>query len=148
MVTRVVSREDGNLSQASIITSRSRVFRDFDLSFTAKPNGELYIKTDAAAVKQAVKNLIMTNYFEKPFQPFFGSNVSARLFELVGFENDEALIEEEVIRAVRKYEPRAEILNVNANIRDEDNALDVTIEFKVINSDEVVTFSTIISRLR
>ena len=148
MVTRVVSREDGNLSQATIITSRSRVFKDFDLSFTAKPNGELYNKNDAAAVKQAVKNLIMTNYYEKPFQPFFGSNVSARLFELIGFDNDEALIEEDITRAVKKYEPRAELLNVDATIREEQNALDVTIEFKVVNSDEVVTFSTIISRLR
>lgn len=148
MVTRVVSREDGNLNQSTIVTSRTRAFKDIDLSFTAKPNGELYVKTDAAAVKQAVKNLILTNYYEKPFQPFYGSNIAAQLFELIGFDDDAVAIEEEIARAIKKYEPRAEVFNIDVNIRDEQNALDVTIEFKVINSDELVTFSTVISRLR
>lgn len=148
MVTRVLSREDGNLGKSTIITSRKQLFRDFDLSFTAKPNGELYVKQDAEAVKQAVKNLILTNYYEKPFQPLYGSNVSAYLFELMGFEEDEAVIEKEITRAIEKYEPRAIVINVDATIREEQNALDVTIEFRVQNSDQLVTFSTIISRLR
>ena len=63
---RVLSREDNNLT-SSIITARKVQYKDIDLSFTAKPNGELYTKRDAAAVKQAVKNLILTNHFEKPF---------------------------------------------------------------------------------
>ena len=50
---RVLSREDGNLSSASIITGRTTEYRDIDLSFRAKPNGEIYNKKEAAAVKQA-----------------------------------------------------------------------------------------------
>ncbi len=67
--TRVLSNQDANQNTSAIITSRTRLYRDIDLSFTAKPNGELYVKRDAAAVTQALKNLIQTNYFEKPFQP-------------------------------------------------------------------------------
>lgn len=147
MVTRVLSREDGNLSKSTIISSRSQVFRDIDLSFTAKPNGELYIKKDADAVKQAVKNLIMTNYFEKPFQPFYGSNVSAYLFELADVD-DVSTIESDIRQAIKKYEPRAEVTRVKVNIRPDQNSLDVSIDFKVINSDELITFTTVLSRLR
>ena len=68
---RVLSREDGNLnSTSSIVTTRVKPFRDIDLTFTVSETGELYVKRDASAVKQAVKNLIQTNYFEKPFLPF------------------------------------------------------------------------------
>lgn len=56
--TRVLSNQDTNQNTSAIITSRSRVYRDIDLSFTAKPNGELYVKRDAVAVTQALKNLI------------------------------------------------------------------------------------------
>ena len=87
--TRVLSREDGNLSTSLIISSRSRAFKDIDLSFTAKDNGELYTKTDAAAVKQAVKNLIQTNYFEKPFMPLFGADLRSLLFELADEDIEE-----------------------------------------------------------
>ena len=59
---RVLSQEDGKLNQSSVVTSRTRIYSDLDLTFTAKPNGEIYKKVDAAAVKQAIKNLILTNY--------------------------------------------------------------------------------------
>jgi len=80
---RVLAKEDGNLSQSTLIGGRRKEYRDIDLSFTAKPNGEIFVKKEAAAVKQAVKNLILTDYFEKPFEPFYGGNIRALLFELL-----------------------------------------------------------------
>ena len=59
--TRVLSKEDGNLNSVSIVTSRNRVYLDIDLLFDVNSNGEIFKKRDAAAVKQAVKNLIQTN---------------------------------------------------------------------------------------
>lgn len=64
MVTKAFSIEDGNLSTKSITTTRQLTFTDIDLTFTAKPSGEIYKKTDAAAVKQAIKNLLLTNKME------------------------------------------------------------------------------------
>jgi len=145
--TRVLSKEDGDLQTSTLITSRSRVFRDIDMSFAAKPNGELYVKKDAAAVKQAVKNLIQTNHFEKPFLPFYGGNIRSQLFELAYDELDED-IEENIIFAIETFEPRAQILNIDVEAQPDQNSLRVTLEFKVVNSDEVITFSTVISRLR
>jgi hypothetical protein len=59
MVTRAFAVEDGNLNTTSLVTSRNRLYKDIDLTFAKKPSGEIYKKTDAAAVKQAVKNLII-----------------------------------------------------------------------------------------
>jgi phage baseplate assembly protein W len=144
---RVLSREDGNLSTSLIISSRSRTFKDIDLSFTPKDNGELYTKTDAAAVKQAVKNLIQTNYFEKPFQPLYGADLRSLLFELADDDIEED-IQDQIGRAIAKYEPRALLRNVFVDSQPDRNMIRITIEFQVVNSDEIVTFSTSLSRLR
>lgn len=144
---RVLSREDGTLDASTLVTSRTRLYRDIDLTFEAKPNGDIYIKKDAGAVKQAVKNLIQTNYFEKPFQPFFGADIRSLLFELAIDETGDE-IRDRIIRAIEQYEPRAQIIDVIVVAQPNNNSIKVTIEFQVINSEEVVIFTTFISRLR
>jgi phage baseplate assembly protein W len=145
--TRVLSKEDGNLNSISIITSRNKEFLDIDLLFAAKPNGELFKKRDAAAVKQAVKNLIQTNFYEKPFLPFFGANIRDLLFELA-YDDIVDDVRQNVINAIRTYEPRARVLDVTARALPDNNSLEVTIEFQVINTQEIVRFTTAIARLR
>jgi phage baseplate assembly protein W len=145
--TRVLSNQDGNQNTSAIITSRSRLFRDIDLSFTAKPNGEIYVKRDAAAVTQALKNLIQTNFFEKPFQPFFGANIRAMLFELVDDDSEEELAEQ-IIKTINAYEPRARLLSLDVDINPDQNSLRVKIEYQVINTEEIITFTTNVARLR
>lgn len=145
--TRVLSKQDGTQNASTIITSRTRLYRDIDLSFTAKPNGEIYVKRDAAAVTQSLKNLIQTNHFEKPFQPFFGGNVRAMLFELVDDDSEEELAET-IMRAISSYEPRASVRNLDVSVDPEGNSIRVKIEYQVVNTEELVTFTTTISRLR
>lgn len=145
--TRVLSNQDGNQNTSAIITSRSRLFRDIDLSFTAKPNGEIYVKRDAAAVTQALKNLIQTNFYEKPFQPFFGANIRAMLFELVDDDSEEELAEQ-IIKTINAYEPRARLLSLDVDINPDQNSLRVKIEYQVINTEEIITFTTNVARLR
>jgi phage baseplate assembly protein W len=145
--TRVLSKEDGNLNSISIVTSRNKEFLDIDLLFAAKPNGELFKKRDAAAVKQAVKNLIQTNFYEKPFLPFFGANIRDLLFELA-YDDIGEDVRQNVINAIRTYEPRAQILDIITRALPDNNSLEVTIEFQVINTQEIVRFTTAIARLR
>lgn len=144
--TKVLSREDGNLT-SSIITTREKSYSDIDLLFAAKPNGEIYAKKDAAAVKQAIKTLIQTNYFEKPYLPFFGSNIRSLLFELVD-NNETGEIIDNIKNAVEVYEPRAIIVDIQASLRPDNNALDLTIEFQIVSTEETVVFTTAVSRLR
>jgi len=145
--SRFLSREDGNLQQSSLVTSRQQEFRDLDVTFAAKPSKEISVKKDAAAVKQAVKNLILTNHFEKPFQPFFGGNVRGLLFELAD-DTTGSDVEEQIVSAIEQYEPRAQLLSVDVNSQPDRNSISATITFKVVNSQEIVTFTTNLSRLR
>ena len=145
MATKL-STEDGNLS-SSFISSRSKKYSDIDLTLAVKASGEIFKKTDAAAVKQAVKNLILTNFYEKPFSPLFGGNIRDLLFDLAD-EDAEDDIEQRIISAIDTFEPRAEIVNVFANSKPDRNSVSVTIEFQVINTEETVIFSTVLQRLR
>lgn len=146
--TRVLSVEDGNLNKSTLVVSRKRDYIDLDLSFTAKESGELYKKFDAAAVKQAVKTLISTNRFEKPFQPNFGADIRGMLFELANDPYVALEIKEKIKEVVRIYEPRIEIIEIDVNEKRDLNTLSVIFTFKVINSDEIVTLTTSFARLR
>lgn len=146
---RVLSQEDGKLNQSSVVTSRTRIYSDLDLTFTAKPNGEIYKKVDAAAVKQAIKNLILTNYYEKPFEPYFGTNIREMLFELAD-DLTSLDIKRSIKSAIETYEPRAIVQDVIVDFKDIDstNAIGVSIIFQVINSNQIVQFNTTLVRLR
>ncbi len=101
-----LSTEDGNLGVSTLIGTRTKLYKDIDLTFANKTSGEIFKKEDAAAVKQAVKNLILTNYFEKPFQPLFGGNLREMLFDLADDDAEED-IEERIKNAIGVFEPRA-----------------------------------------
>jgi len=146
MATKL-SAEDGNLSVSSLIGTRTKVYKDIDLTFANKPSGEIFKKESAAAVKQAVKNLMLTNYFEKPFQPRFGGNLREMLFDLADDDAEED-IEERILNAIAVYEPRAQALNVIATATPDRHSIRVTVEFRVVNTQETVTISTVLARLR
>jgi len=73
MPAKAFSIEDGNLNTSSISTTKSVVYTDLDLFFSPKPSGDVYKKQDVAAVKQSVKNILMTNFMEKPFNPEYNN---------------------------------------------------------------------------
>ena len=146
-IRRVLSTEDGNLQKSTLISSRAVDYLDIDLTFAKKPSNDVYKKRDAAAVKQSVKNLLLTDFYEKPFQPFFGGNLRAMLFELAD-EDTEDEVEENIRNAINKYEPRAEILTISVNVLPDQNDMRVSVYFKIISTQETVTFTTNLSRLR
>lgn len=147
MAVRAFSVEDGNLSTQSTLTAaRKRAFSDVDLAFTARPNGDVYKKTDAASIKQSVKNLLLTNTGEKPFSSF-GGNLSDFLFELADADI-EFDIRDQVVRAIENYEPRAQVLDLEVFPNIDRNEIRVKITFLVKNIDQIVTLETNITRLR
>ena len=146
MAVKAFSIEDGNLS-ASIVTTRNKKYSDIDLTFTAKPSGDVYKKIDAAAVKQSVKNLLLTSRYEKPFQPNFGANLNSALFAL-DTDYDPDYIQDLIADAIAKYEPRARVLEISLNLLPETNALDATIVFQVVNTNETVSVDVSLTRLR
>lgn len=146
-MAKAFSIEDGNLATTSLVGSSAVKYKDIDLSFTAKKSGDLYNKTDAAAVKQAVKNLLLTNRFEKPFQPFFGGNLNDFLFSL-DQEFDELDVKERIQNAIENYEPRALTRRVDVNIDGSYNKVNITVIFQVISTNELVELNVSLARLR
>lgn len=152
-MAKVLSMEDKDLGTIPSVTLRTRSYTDLDLSFTTKPNfgsglkTDVYKKFDADAVKQSVKNLILTNHFEKPFDPYFGGNISRLFFELAD-DLTESEVEDDIKYAIETFEPRVEILNIFATIDPDTNSCTARVVFKVISTNTVTTLETDIARLR
>ena len=146
-MAKAFSIEDGNLSNVPLISSVTKTYKDIDLSFTNRPSGDVYKKTDAAAVKQAIKNLLLTNKGEKPFQPYYGGNLNDFLFALSS-EFDELDIKETVVNAITNYEPRALVRQVNVDVSPDFNSVNITVVFQVVSTNEVERVDVTLTRLR
>jgi phage baseplate assembly protein W len=153
-IRKFLSLEDGNLGSSQFTTRKNRDYIDLDLTFAVKPgpsgvdlSGDIYKKTGAEAVKQALKSLILCNEFEKPFQPVFGVGLQQMLFEFndeISHERIKLLIEQKI----KMYEPRVRVQLINI-IPDQDNySVRVELIAQVINTQETINFTTTLNRLR
>jgi phage baseplate assembly protein W len=146
-MAKAFSIEDGNLAGTSIIGARSVDYLDIDLAFANKPAGDIFKKAKAAAVKQSVKNLLLTNRSEKPFDMTFGGDLNDFLFELSTGDEADRIIDK-IYEAVDLYEPRARVIDVSVNLRADSNNVRVTVTFEVISVGETVTLDLNLLRLR
>jgi phage baseplate assembly protein W len=123
-------------------------FVDLDLSFKVNPfTKDIYLKTDEEAVKTALKNLIQTRNFERPFHPEIGTQVHSLLFE--NFSPAVKIAMERTIQqAIESYEPRVRLIDLSIIETDDINTLDVNIVFSLKNSDTPITVTTLLSRVR
>jgi phage baseplate assembly protein W len=146
-VRRSFAIEDGNIGGRTILSTRNQSYSDIDLTFKAKPSGDVYKKTNAADVKQAVKNILLTNKNEKPFLMDFGGSLSDYLFEL---DNDLEIdiMRARIIETIEIYEPRAQVLDVDLLYAEGSNAVNVTVTFQIVNSSEIISFDLSLTRLR
>ena len=98
----------GNLEQASIV-SKKKAHRDLDLSLKIHPiRKDIIPLKDDAAIKNAVRNLIITNFYERPFGDDKGANLKGLLFEPNGFIT-EIKLRDAIDRVIEKYEPRVAV---------------------------------------
>ena len=148
MGKQAFSIEDGNLGNAPITTSVKRTNSDIDCSFERNPTtNDVYKKTEAAAVRQSIKNLLMTNRGSVPFKPSYGGGLESLLFSL-DTDIDEYDIEEVVESQIKLFEPRAVLREVTANIQGDYNSVSITIVFQVINTSKIVSMELSIARAR
>ena len=126
----------------------SIVYSDFFTDFSRHTNtGQLNKKTNELAVKQAVRNLLLTDHYERPFQPRIGSNLRSLLFD--NFTPATVLEAEELIKEVfENHEPRAALLDTVISPSPDMNSLQVSIYFRIINTTEPTQLDIIIERVR
>lgn len=123
-------------------------FSDFMNNFNSHPNGGMLIKlTNEDAVKQSLKNLILTNYGERFFQPWIGGNVNSSLFEMAdGISAD--FLKDSISNTIKNNEKRVVKHEIIINAKPDDNAFTVTIYFVTNNSSQVQSLELTIKRLR
>ena len=111
---------------------QSKSFRDFSLTFekNAVTNDVLSLKNEAA-IKASVRNIIMYNFFEKPFNPLFGGNVVGLLFENAS-PTQAADLEARIADAINIHEPRVAHLETKALWTEDRNQLDVSIRYVIL----------------
>ena len=111
---------------------QSKSFRDFSLTFekNAVTNDVLSLKNEAA-IKASVRNIIMYNFHEKPFDPMFGGNVVGLLFENAS-PTQAADLESRIADAINIHEPRVAHLETKALWTEDRNQLDVSIRYVIL----------------
>ena len=130
------------------LKTNTRSWSDLDLDFNAHPvTKDVVTKTDVEAVKRSVRNLILTNRYERPFQPEIDGGVTRHLFQL-STPSTKYDIETAIKIAILNFEPRAEIISIIVAGDLDRNGFDVTINFRVINVPEPVTIELFLERLR
>ena len=113
----------------------SRGFKDISMTFQANPlNDDLIAIKNENAIARSVRNIVFTLPGEKFFQPTFGSKISKVLFENID-DITASVIVDEIKESIRNYEPRVELLDVEAFPNFDNNQFDVTIIYDIIGSD-------------
>jgi phage baseplate assembly protein W len=133
---------------ATVDINSTRTFKDLDLNFTIHPiRKDINTHKNEYAIINSVKNLVLTNHYERPFQPEIGSNIRRLLFENVDAVSA-AQIEREITETVENFEPRVQISKVTAAADPDNNGYKVTLEFFVINNANPITINFFLERIR
>jgi len=110
-------------------------YKDLSMSFKSNPlTDDLIGLKNESAIARSVKNLVFTQKGEKFFDPDFGSEVSASLFENID-EVTAITIQDDIEYMINTHEPRVNVLNVNALPNFDNNQFDVVIVYNIKGSD-------------
>lgn len=128
--------------------AKNNNYKDLDLNFTPHPvTGDINILKDIEAVKRSVRNLILHNFYERPFRSNIGSGVKQSLFENMGPVQVYQL-KANIESAIAIHEKRAKLLSVNLIDKSDENGLELEVVFSVNNAFEPVTVNVFLKRVR
>jgi len=121
---------------------------DIDFDFNAHPvSGDLVLKYNEEAIKKSVRSLVLTNKYERPFQPSLSGRVNELLFENITPMTG-VLLKSHIENVLNAYEPRIKLLGVDVVENHGHNAIEVTISFSIQNQPEVLSLTTVLERTR
>lgn len=129
--------------------SRStRLFSDLDFNFRPNPvTGDISRKFDENAIKQSVRSLILTNHYERLFQPEIGSQITSLLFEpftpLL-----QVTLERAITNTILNHEPRVQLLGVEVSLNEDNHTVYVSITFRIINTERPIVVDLTLRRTR
>jgi len=126
-------------------TKIEELYSDFQTNLTIHPvKKDLTRLVNEDAVKRSIKNILLTNHYERRFRPRFGANIRKYLFEnITPFTLQ--VIQNDISIAIKNYEPRAKVLDIRVSSASDTNAVDVHILFSVINKPQPILLTTTIA---
>lgn len=144
MGVRTAQRDDAYKNN----NRNDEIYSDFNHTFVPHPNtGQIGKKVNVDAVKLSLRNLLLTNKYERVRNPEYGTNIRKYLFERFdGVLDDELKIEIE--DAVNRFEPRVRLLDIYIDQRPEENSIYIDIQFAVLTVKEVQNLELTLYRVR
>lgn len=128
--------------------AEQRVFSDLDLTFAKHPvTSDVSKKTKENAIIGSVKNLILTRFGERPFNPILGSNINALLFEPMD-PVTASILSKEIESVIKNFEPRASIQDIRVTPDYDNNRYDIRLSFFILNSFKPITINLFLARSR
>lgn len=124
------------------------MYSDIDLTFGKNPiTGDISRVTNSSAIKRSLKNLILTNFHEIPYEPRKGSGIRAMLFEnfnpfMVGS------IKRKIEEMIERYEPRVTVSELSLYAAPDANSLELKITYSITAYSSTETVSVILERTR
>jgi len=128
--------------------TRKSDYSDLDLNFGMHPvTGDITKKVGVEAIARSVRNLIFTNFYDRPFNPQIGSNAQKLLFENIDMMTAN-LLKDAIIQVIQNFEPRAQVIDVVVQSRPDENGYTARIAFRPINRTEPYTITVFLERIR
>jgi phage baseplate assembly protein W len=126
----------------------TRTFSDFDFNFTKHPSTmDVTMKYDEEAIKASVRNLVLTQNFERPFHSEIGSQIRGLLFE-PATPMLNVMLKRAITDTITNFEPRVKLEEVQVTISPDDHYVNVSIYFRIINTTRPVQVDLILTRTR
>lgn len=121
---------------------------DLDLDFFADPTtGDLMTKVGEDAIKRSVRNLIFTSFYDRPFQPYIGSNIRKILFDNIT-PFTAVLLKNAIASVINNFERRVSLQTVNVSEDIDNNGYNVRLEYVILNREEPIVTSLFLERIR
>lgn len=123
-------------------------YRDLDLRFKSHPlYGDIRPVTDIEAIKNSIKNILLTRRGEKPFNPRFGSNVTDYLFE-PATRATKLSMAEEIEYSIKEHEKRVKLTGITIDDDIDNNSFQIRLDMIILNTEKEVDISLLLKRLR
>lgn len=130
------------------LVNREPDYKDLDLDFMMNPTTQdITFKVGVEAIKRSVRNIIFYNLYDKPFQPYFGSNVRGMLFENVTPVTS-FLLQDAIRTVLKNFEPRIRVQEVIVSDDTDRNGYSVTLKYIILNKELPVTTTLFLERIR
>jgi phage baseplate assembly protein W len=130
------------------MATRQVIYSDIPVNFDVHPlKGDLIRTTNEDAVKRSIRNLLLTDPYERFFNPKIGAGIRASLFENIG-QDTEFLLKTKITETINNYEKRAQLYSVKVKAFPDQNAYNASIVFYLVNYTTPITLDLVLRRIR